>query len=42
MIPDGNGRILLPKTLLYKMAGIQGEVRFIGVDNTIEIGERKG
>ena len=36
MIPDGNGRILLPKRYL-QMAGIQGEVRFIGVDNTIEI-----
>ena len=28
MIPDGNGRILLPKRYL-QMAGIQGEVRFI-------------
>ena len=36
MIPDGNGRILLPKRYL-QMAGIQSEVRFIGVDNTIEI-----
>ena len=36
MIPDGNGRILLPKQYL-QMAGIQSEVRFIGVDNTIEI-----
>ena len=35
MIPDGNGRILLPKRYL-QMAGIQSEVRFIGVDNTIE------
>ena len=34
MIPDGNGRILLPKRYL-QMAGIQSEVRFIGVDNTI-------
>ena len=36
MIPDGNGRILLPKRYL-QMANIQSEVRFIGVDNTIEI-----
>ena len=36
MIPDGNGRILLPKRYL-QMAGIQSEVRIIGVDNTIEI-----
>ena len=28
MIPDGNGRILLPKRYL-QMAGIQSEVRFI-------------
>ena len=34
MTPDGNGRILLPKRYL-QMAGIQSEVRFIGVDNTI-------
>lgn len=33
---DDNGRILLPKRYL-RMAGIQSEVRFIGVDNTIEI-----
>lgn len=36
LIPDGNGRILLPKRYL-QMAGIQNDVRFIGVDNTIEI-----
>lgn len=36
MVPDGNGRILLPKRYL-QMAGIQSEVRFIGMDNTIEI-----
>lgn len=36
MAPDGNGRILLPKRYL-QMAGIQSEVRFIGMDNTIEI-----
>ena len=34
MVPDGNGRILLPKRYL-QMAGIQSDVRFIGVDNTI-------
>ena len=36
MVPDGNGRILLPKRYL-QMAGIQTDVRFIGMDNTIEI-----
>ena len=36
MIPDGSGRILLPKRYL-QMAGIQSDVRFIGVDDTIEI-----
>ena len=30
MVPDGTGRFL-------QMAGIQSDVRFIGVDNTIEI-----
>ena len=33
---DGNGRILLPKRYLA-MAGITQEVRFIGMDDTIEI-----
>lgn len=33
---DGNGRFLIPKRYL-KMAGIQQEVRFIGMDDTIEI-----
>ena len=33
---DDNGRILLPKRYL-KMADIEGEVRFIGMDDTIEI-----
>ena len=33
---DGNGRILLPKRYL-KMASIEQEVRFIGMDDTIEI-----
>lgn len=34
--PDGNGRILIPKRYL-QIAGIQNDVRFIGVDNKIEI-----
>ncbi|MBR4782987.1 MAG: cell division/cell wall cluster transcriptional repressor MraZ [Bacteroidaceae bacterium] len=33
---DSNGRILLPKRYL-QMAGIEGEVTFIGMDDTIEI-----
>ena len=33
---DASGRILLPKRYM-KMAGIQQEVRFIGMDDTIEI-----
>ena len=33
---DGNGRFLIPKRYL-KMANIQQEVRFIGMDDTIEI-----
>lgn len=36
VIPDGNGRILIPKRYL-QMVGIQSDVRFIGMDNTIEI-----
>ena len=36
VIPDGNGRILIPRRYL-QMAGIRDEVRFIGMDNTIEI-----
>lgn len=36
VLPDGNGRILLPKRYL-QMASIQSDVRFIGMDNTIEI-----
>lgn len=34
--PDSNGRILIPKRYM-QMAGITTDVRFIGVDNTIEI-----
>lgn len=37
---DSGGRILIPKRYLEE-AGIQNEVRFIGVDNTIEIWNRK-
>ena len=33
---DSNGRILIPKRYM-KMAGIETEVRFIGMDDTIEI-----
>ncbi|MBO7290830.1 MAG: division/cell wall cluster transcriptional repressor MraZ [Bacteroidaceae bacterium] len=33
---DSNGRILLPKRFMA-MAGIKQEVRFIGMDDTIEI-----
>ena len=40
LVPDGNGRILLPKRYL-KMAAIETEVRFIGMDNTIEIWARE-
>lgn len=33
---DGNGRFLIPKRYL-KLANVQQEVRFIGMDDTIEI-----
>jgi MraZ protein len=36
IIPDGNGRILIPRRYL-QLCRIQSEVRFIGVDNKIEI-----
>ena len=36
VVPDGNGRILIPRRYL-QIAGIRDEVRFIGMDNTIEI-----
>ncbi len=36
VVPDGNGRILIPRRYLL-MAGIQVDIRFIGMDNTIEI-----
>lgn len=34
--PDNNGRILIPRRYL-QMTGITSEVRFIGMDNNIEI-----
>lgn len=37
---DGNGRLLIPRRYLDE-AGIQAEVRFIGVDDTIEIWNRQ-
>lgn len=37
---DGDGRILVPKRYL-EAAGICAEVRFIGMDNTIEIWNRQ-
>lgn len=36
IVPDSNGRILIPKRYL-QLCGIHSEVRFIGVDNKIEI-----
>jgi len=38
--PDGNGRILIPKRYL-QITGIRSEVRFIGIDNKIEIWARE-
>lgn len=37
---DGNGRILIPRRYL-ESADIQGEVRFIGMDDSIEIWNRQ-
>ena len=37
---DGNGRILIPKRYM-EAADIQGEVRFIGMDDSIEIWNRQ-
>ena len=37
---DGNGRILIPRRYL-EAADIQSEVRFIGMDNAIEIWNRQ-
>lgn len=36
VIPDSSGRILISKQLL-NLVGIDSEVRFLGVDNTLEI-----
>ena len=36
VVPDGNGRILIPRRYL-QMAGIGSAVRFVGMDDTIEI-----
>lgn len=36
VVPDGNGRILIPRRYL-QMAGINSDVRFVGMDETIEI-----
>ena len=40
VVPDGNGRILIPRRYL-QLAGIRDEVRFIGMDQTIEIWARE-
>ena len=36
VVPDSSGRILISKQLL-SLVGIESEVRFLGVDNTLEI-----
>ena len=36
VVIDGNGRILIPKRY-HEAIGLKGEVRFIGMDDTIEI-----
>lgn len=38
---DANGRILIPKRC-QQMIGIETEIRFLGVDNTIEIWTKEG
>ena len=38
---DANGRILIPKRC-QQMIGIESEIRFLGVDNTIEIWTKEG
>lgn len=40
MTPDGNGRLLIPKRYLVA-TDITSDVRFIGVNNTIEIWSRQ-
>jgi MraZ protein len=37
---DANGRILIPKRYL-KMVSIDADIRFLGVDNTIEIWQKE-
>ena len=36
LTPDSNGRILIPKRYL-QICNIRGDIRFIGIDNKIEI-----
>lgn len=36
IVPDGSGRILIPKRYL-QLCAIQSEIRFIGIDQKIEI-----
>jgi MraZ protein len=36
VVPDGSGRILIPKRYL-QVTGIRNDVRFIGMDNRIEL-----
>jgi MraZ protein len=36
VVPDSSGRILISKQLL-SLVGIESEVRFLGMDNTLEI-----
>ncbi|MFR9165549.1 MAG: division/cell wall cluster transcriptional repressor MraZ [Dysgonomonas sp.] len=38
---DANGRILIPKRYL-QMIGIESDVKFLGVDNTIEVWAKDG
>ena len=38
---DANGRVLIPKRYL-QMISIETDVRFLGVDNTIEIWKKEG
>jgi MraZ protein len=40
VVPDGSGRILISKQLLG-LVGIESEVRFLGVDNMLEIWPRE-
>ncbi len=40
VVPDGSGRILISKQLLH-LVGIESEVRFLGMDNMLEIWPRE-